>query len=480
MSKQVLTTEQTQAQHLALEQQRLLGTMLEKNDAEMTEYIENKVNENEALEIKQDDNNDDAQQNNSNDSSNGQEAAADSGDDEAAAWYRFFAKNNGPDDEWIEPTAVSEKTLHEFLTDQIGELNLDNTQLLIADYIVYSIDEKGYLTRTAAEIADDVTFKENVMVDEPQVQQVLEAIQTLDPPGIAARDPQECLLLQLRCKPQTEDIALAITMVEQHLQELPQRRFDLLSRRMGVDKERLEKVFDREIRRGLNPCPGYAFESRNGNSQQVTPDFDVEIDDETQRITVTLRNKIPALQISESFEFQNECYKSKLPLSVNEQREKKRIVDAYQSASMFIKVLKQRQETLFRTMSAIVECQHEYFLSGDERDLNPLGQQKIADMIGKDITAVSRAINNKYVQTPWGIKSLKSFFSEDINGESRHRVFAAIRELIDNEDKTHPLSDEALCRRLREMGFTLERRTVTKYRRDTLGIPSSTERRRMA
>ena len=195
-------------------------------------------------------------------------------------------------------------------------------------------------------------------------------------------------------------------------------------------------------------------------------------------MTVTLRNNIPTLQISESYALMNERYKGSEALSVKENKERKQIQGAYREASMFIEVLKQRQDTLFKTMSAIVKCQPDYFLSGDERDLKPLGQKQIADIIGKDVTVVSRAISNKYVQTPWGVKSLKSFFSEDINGASRHEVFDDLKQLVQNEDKAHPLSDDALCERLKAMGYQLERRTVAKYR-DNLGIPSSTIRRKM-
>ena len=175
----------------------------------------------------------------------------------------------------------------------------------------------------------------------------------------------------------------------------------------------------------------------------------------------------------------NERYKSADAVSVQEAKQKKQIQDAYQRASMFIEVLKQRQETLFNTMSAIVKCQHDYFTSGDERDLKPLGQQQIADMIGKDVSVVSRAVNNKYVQLPWGVKSLKSFFSEDINGASRHEVYDDLKKIVEAEDKAHPLSDDALCERLKQMGYKLERRTVAKYR-EALKIPSSTVRRKMA
>ena len=175
----------------------------------------------------------------------------------------------------------------------------------------------------------------------------------------------------------------------------------------------------------------------------------------------------------------NKRYKEGGQLSVKEAKEKKQIMDAYQRASMFIEVLKQRQETLFNTMNAIVKCQQDYFMSGDERDLKPLGQQQIADMIGKDVSVVSRAVSNKYVQLPWGVKSLKSVFSEDINGASRHEVYDDLKKLVDAEDKKQPLSDDALCERLKELGYKLERRTVAKYR-DALDIPSSTVRRRMA
>ena len=485
MAKQGLTLEQKQTQRLALEQQRLLGLVLEKSDAEMAEFIDNKVNEIQALEKKQDDNDDysgGGEHDNERDNDrvpNDEVNSEVNGDDDTMAWYRYFANNRSRDDEYYAPTAVSEKTLADYLTDQLGELELDETQLMIARAIVGNIEENGYLHRTTSEIADDVTFNDGYVVDTHQVDEMLDVVQSLDPPGVAARDLRECILLQLRRKPRTPDVELAIEIVEKYFDELASMRFDVLSRRMGVDEKRLEEVFKHQIRRGINPFPGNAIGSRSDSSYQVTPDFDVELDEETERLTVTLRNNIPSLQISESYALMNERYRSSNVLSVKEAKEKKQIQDAYQRASMFIEVLKQRQETLFNTMSAIVKCQPDYFMSGDERDLKPLGQQQIADMIGKDVSVVSRAVSNKYVQTPWGVKSLKSFFSEDINGASRHEVYDDLKKLVEGEDKRHPLSDDALCDRLKEMGYKLERRTVAKYR-DALKIPSSTVRRKMA
>ena len=485
MAKQGLTLEQKQTQRLALEQQRMLGLVLEKNDAEMAEFIDNKVNEIQALEKKQDDNDDysgGGEHDNERDNDrvpNDEVNSEVNGDDDTMAWYRYFANNRSRDDEYYAPTAVSEKTLADYLTDQLGELELDETQLMIARAIVGNIEENGYLHRTTSEIADDVTFNDGYVVDTHQVDEMLDVVQSLDPPGVAARDLRECILLQLRRKPRTPDVELAIEIVEKYFDELASMRFDVLSRRMGVDEKRLEEVFKHQIRRGINPFTGNAIGSRSDSSYQVTPDFDVELDEETERLTVTLRNNIPSLQISESYALMNERYRSSNVLSVKEAKEKKQIQDAYQRASMFIEVLKQRQETLFNTMSAIVKCQPDYFMSGDERDLKPLGQQQIADMIGKDVSVVSRAVSNKYVQTPWGVKSLKSFFSEDINGASRHEVYDDLKKLVEGEDKRHPLSDDALCDRLKEMGYKLERRTVAKYR-DALKIPSSTVRRKMA
>ncbi len=487
MAKQGLVQEQTQTQRLALEQQRLLGLVLEKNDAEMAEFIDNKVNENQALEKKSDDDEyeaDGSQQNNREAAPDGQlrnddAISENSGDDDTVAWYRYFANNRSRDDEYYAPSAVSEKTLQESLIDQLGELELDETQQIIAHAIVGNLEDNGYLSRSASQIADDVTFNDGYMVEARQVEEMIEVVQSLDPPGIAARSVKECILLQLHRKPRNEDVDLAITIVEKYFDEFSAMRFDVIARKMGIDKERIEDVFKRYIRRGLSPYPGNAFSSLGDRSQQVTPDFDVELDEETSRLTVTLRNNIPALQISESYALMNERYKSAAALSVTEAKEKKLIQDAYQRASMFIEVLRQRQETLFNTMSAIVKCQQEYFMSGDERTLKPLGQQQIADIIGKDVSVVSRAVSNKYVQLPWGVKSLKSFFSEDINGASRHEVYDDLKKLVDAEDKSHPLSDDALCEQLKKLGYQLERRTVAKYR-TTLNIPSSTIRRKMA
>lgn len=524
MSKQRLSIEQKQQHRLALEQQRMLGQMLEKNDAELTELIDNKVAENQALEKEslpdptQDnepdddmvindqtsDKKDDNEKGEGGDTDGNKDQTIDDNeaetnpesgiepegldydifgdDDDGEGWSRYNPNNRSRDDEYIEPIVVAEKTMQEDLMDQLGELKLDEIQEIIAKAIIGNLSDNGYLRRSTSEIADDVAFKDGYyMVSTKDVEKVLDIVQTMDPPGIAARDLKECILLQLKRKPDSEDVRFAIKMVEECLEELSDKDFAAIARRVkGLTPERALHIFKTQILHGVNPNPGSIYGTRGDRSIQMIPDFDVEYDGDKGVLTVTLRNNIPALQISESYVQMNERYKSGKPLSKKEQEGKKAVVDAYQRASTFIEVLKQRQETLFNTMSAIVKCQHDYFISGDERDLKPLGQQQIAEMIGKDVSVVSRAVNNKYVQLPWGkVKSLKSFFSEDINGASRHEVYDDLKKLVAAEDKKHPLSDDALCTRLKEMGYQLERRTVAKYR-DTLGIPSSTERRRKA
>ena len=521
MSKLQLTQEQKLAQRLSLELQRQLGTVLEKNDAELSEYIDNKVDEIPALEkVKDSEPDPDAEESNDNgpdrdedqergeeknqDDAAGKDDADEGGtdnkeeyqtepdtelevpereipvdeDDDSNEWSRYMANNRSADDEHVGPIAVAETSLMDFLLGQLGELQLDELKLDIAREIVGSLEDDGYMRCSIADIERSFLNK-GIIIARNQIEEALAIVQKLDPPGIAARDLKECIRLQLERKPDSEDVQLAIKMVDTCFDLFASGNFAAIANRLKISAERARQVFEQQIRHGINPRPGGAFSSRSDNNQQLTPDFQVEWDENTRRLTVTLCNNIPELQISESFALQVERYKSGVPLSVKEQKEKKTIVDAYQRASTFIEVLRQRQETLFKTMEAIVKCQAKYFESGDERDLCPLGQQQIAEMIGKDVSVVSRAVNNKYVQLPWGVKSLKSFFSEDINGMSRHQVYDDLKKLVDAEDKSHPLSDDALCSRLKEMGYKLERRTVAKYR-EQLKIPSSTQRRKMS
>jgi len=488
MAKQKLETTTKQKQRMVGIIQRELGYVLEKNGVELAEMVENQLAENPALERKTDDTDDINQK--TEDGKDFRETseqlqAADYGDEDNAPQRpsrddsspRYRASNRSADDEIYTPTAISEVTLLDYLGSQLGELELTPVQQLIAVSIVGNLDSNGYLTRSVDAIADDVTINndEGLEVSSQEVREVLDIVQSLDPPGIAARNLRECMLLQLKRLPQSSDTDLAIQMVENHFNDIENSRYDNISQGLGITRERVDDIMTRQIKRKVNPKPGSSYAgSRSDNSQQVTPDFVVEKTDDG--LTLTLQNHIPDLQISETYSRQVKKYEDGSPLSVMEQEEKKSVRDSYDRASRFIEVLKLRQQTLFATMRAIMQFQRDFFETGDERQLHPLVQRQVGDAIGKDVTVVSRAINNKYVQTPWGIRDLKSFFSEDINGESRHEVQDALKQLIDVEDKRDPLSDDQLCQKLNQMGYKLHRRTVAKYR-VALKIPNSTHRR---
>jgi len=485
---QGLTTEQTH-KGIATIMQRELGVALEENGAELEEHIENQITETGgALEKVKDDDNDlntktqdgEDYKETSDEMQAGDYGDADSAprsrDDYDPGERRYRASNRSRDDEYYTPTVVNDVTLSEHLENQLGELELTDTQMLIARYIIGSLANNGWLTRKFSAIADDVTYNEGVEVSPSQVEEVLAIVQTLDPPGIGCDNLRECILLQLKRLPNDDNKRIATQMIEKHFIDYANRRFDSICHALNLSREQLDEV-NHYILRHVNPKPGSSYAGdRSDSSQLVTPDFDVELDE--GKIRLTLRNSNYRLQISETYTNQMNRYAQGKVVSVQAQKEMKVVSDNYERASRFIEVLRQRNETLFATMKAIVEFQRDYFLTGDETKLKPLVQRDVAEVIGKDVTVVSRAINNKYVQTPWGIRKLKDFFSEDINGDSRHEVQDALQQLIENEDKQHPLSDSRLCELLNKQGYKLERRTVAKYR-DQLNIPNSTHRKQV-
>jgi len=493
MAKQRLTQSLSQRQTLGTLMQRELGMMLEKNGAELADAVSNALKENPALEEKRDEGSDGdgpAEGISNQADERGQETTDtydNNSDDDPAdlGEHRYRGGNTSPDDVWYTPTVVNQPTLYEYLDQQLGELALTDKQLAIADFVIGNIGVNGYLWRKPNEIADDMLIDQGMDVTADEVDEVVRLIQRLDPPGVGALTLRECLLLQLLRKPQRGDTAIATTIIDHHFDDFAHRRLEALCRATGISLVRLHQVIEHEILT-LNPRPGNAFTGGEQSvSNEVTPDFEVEVDD--GRITLTLPNRIPELQISESYALQNAKYTSGAPLTVTEQKERKFIKDGYERANRFIEVLKMRQQTLFDTMNAIIKFQREYFLSGDERSLHPLVLRQIATAIGKDVATVSRATNNKYVATPWGIRSLRSFFSEgikrkdEVGGDedqeaSAHEVRAALRDLINHEDKAHPLSDDALCKRLGEQGYQMARRTVAKYR-ERMGIARAGMRR---
>ena len=362
----------------------------------------------------------------------------------------------------------------EYLKSQIYLTKMDKPDRHIAKFVVGNIDENGYLRRTAEELVDDLSFQEGIVVSDEKMQSIIAQIQQFDPPGVAAYDLQDCLLIQLQQKDSTPNIALAITILTQCFDIFSRKQYNKIMQRLEITEEQLKGAIS-EITR-LNPRPGNNWLGTvyDRNQSVVVPDFFVE--EENDELVVTLnQGDIPPLHVSPEYSQMLDTY-SQSEKSHASNREAARFVkEKIDAAKWFIDAIRQRNETMMQTMSAIVAYQREFFLQGDSSYLKPMVLKDIADRIGHDISTISRVCSNKYVQTQFGTFSLKYFFSESITkqdgGEiSTREIKDKVREVIAKEDKTHPITDDELVEILRENGYSIARRTVAKYR-EQLGIP---------
>ena len=395
--------------------------------------------------------------------------------------YGYDAKPGyrGDDEDWDRPMPA-DQTLAEQLQEQISFLNLDETDQIISDQIIGSIDEDGYLKREVDSILDDILFNHGIEVTEQDVEGVLRQVQSLDPAGIAARDLQECLLLQLYRMPEDVDGRnTAIAMLEDEYEAFTKKHFDKLEKRLDVDDRELKTAFGL-IRQRLDPKPGEGEFSEQTN--YITPDFSVRYVDGEFVITLNGRNA-PDLHVSRHYRKMLEKLKAQKKSDdvdeVDEETEEF-LKDKFSSAQWFIDSINQRRHTMYLVMDAIVQLQEDFFRYG-EGHLEPMILKDVAEIIDMDISTVSRVVNGKYVQTEWGVYELKYFFSEGLetlNGEevSNKEVKAELQRIVDAEDKTDPMSDQDIADALEEKGFKIARRTVSKYRKQ-LGIPVARLRR---
>jgi RNA polymerase sigma-54 factor len=373
----------------------------------------------------------------------------------------------------------ADRSLPEQLQEQLSFLDLGDTDQIIADQIIGSIDEDGYLKREIDSILDDILFNHGIEVTDDDVERVLRQVQSLDPAGIAARDLRECLLLQLYRMPQdVEGRTTAIEMLEDHYEAFTKKHFDTLEKRLGVDDRELKTAFDL-IRQRLDPKPGEGEFSEQTN--YITPDFSVRSVDGEFVITLNGRNA-PDLHISRHYRRMLQKLKKQKASDEEEVDEDTEafLKDKFSSAQWFIDSINQRRHTMYLVMDAIVQLQEDFFRYG-EGHLKPMILKDVAEIIEMDISTVSRVVNGKYVQTEWGVYELKYFFSEGletVDGEevSNKEVKAELQRIVDAEDKTDPMSDSALADALEEKGFKIARRTVSKYRKQR-GIPVARLRR---
>ena len=362
----------------------------------------------------------------------------------------------------------------EYLKSQIYLTKMDKPDRHIAKFVVGNIDENGYLRRTAEELVDDLSFQEGIVVTDEKMKSIIAEIQRFDPPGVAAYDLQDCLLIQLRQKEQTTNVVLATTIITQYFDIFSRKQYNKIMQRLEVSEEQLKGAIS-EITR-LNPRPGNHWLGTvyDRNQSVVVPDFIVEEEDEELVISLN-QGDIPPLHVSPEYNQMLETYSQETKAHSSNREAARFVKDKIDAAKWFIDAIRQRNETMMQTMSAIVAYQHEFFLQGDSSYLKPMVLKDIADRIGHDVSTISRVCSNKYVQTQFGTFALKYFFSESITkqdgGEiSTREIKDKVREVIANEDKTHPVNDDELVEILHASGYAIARRTVAKYR-EQLGIP---------
>lgn len=386
--------------------------------------------------------------------------------------YRLQSSNYSSDDEDKQVPYAAGTTFHQYLTNQLNTYRLKPQEYEIAEFLVGSIDESGYIRRDLADLVDDLAFTQNIYTDEKEVLHVLQVVHQLDPAGVGARNLEECLLLQLKSKTPSPSIDLAIDILERSFEPFSKKHYTKLMKRHDIDEEELRDAIQ-EIEK-LNPKPGGAYSGNNRIVEHVVPDFTIRIVDGELELALNGRNA-PELHVSREYNNMLKGYKDSKEKSKSQKDAVMFIKQKLDAAKWFIDAVRQRQETLYMTMNAIMHYQKDYFLTGDERNLKPMILKDIADKIDMDVSTVSRVANSKYVDTPYGTKLIKDLFSEAMKNEegedvSTREIKKILENLIEDEDKRKPLTDDKLAALLKEKGYPIARRTVAKYR-EQLNIP---------
>ncbi len=386
--------------------------------------------------------------------------------------YRTKANNYSADDEERNVPYAAGISFNQFLINQLNTVYLSDVEWNIAEFLVGSIDESGYIRRPIADILDDLAFTQNIYTDEGTIKKVLKLVQELDPPGVGARSLEECLTIQLKRKEPTPSVALAIAILEKSFDQFTKKHYKKLIQKHDVTEAELKDAIS-EIEK-LNPKPGGSYAGNNRVIEHVVPDFSIKIVDGELELTLNGRNA-PELHVSREYNNMLKGYKDSKDKSKSQKDAVMFIKQKLDAAKWFIDAIRQRQQTLYITMNAIMNYQKEYFLTGDERNLRPMILKDIADEIGMDVSTVSRVANSKYVDTPYGTKLIKEYFSESMKNDqgedvSTKEIKKILETVIGAESKKKPLTDDRLAKMLKEKGYPIARRTVAKYR-EQLGIP---------
>lgn len=387
--------------------------------------------------------------------------------------YKLKVNNHSNDDEDRETPLGAGRTFQDILYDQLGMTDLDEQEMLLAEYLVGNLDENGYLRRELPAIVNDLAFSMNISTTSAELEAVLKRIQELDPPGVGARDLRECLLIQIRkTEPKDYDIRLAEEVIKKFFEEFTKKHYEKIAKRLDIPEEDLKPAIDLILK--LNPKPGNSMVESARTIQHIVPDFLLSVENDELKLSLNSRNA-PELRISREYRDMMEHYAKAKNKDKKEKEAMMFVKQKIDGAKWFIDAIKQRNETLLYCMQAIVDYQKEFFLTGDETKLKPMILKDIADMLGMDISTISRVANSKYIQTPYSTYLLKYFFSESLStddGEevSSREVKQILKDAIEAEVKRKPLTDEKLMEILNEKGYNIARRTVAKYR-EQLGIP---------
>ena len=360
----------------------------------------------------------------------------------------------------------------EYLLSQLKPISMDEKMMKVAEFLVGSIDESGYIRLTIDEIIDDLAFTQNLIVNEEEINNILEIIHEFDPAGVGAMSLQDCLIIQLKRKEKTEMNQLAVEIIENSFEQFSKKHYEKLINKYSIKQEDLKEVI--KLISKLNPKPGGSFSGNSKIIEQVIPDFKISIENNQLTLDLNYRNS-PMLSISKDYNEMLKGYKLEKNKTKSQKQAVQFIKQKLDSAKWFIDAVKQRQQTLLITMQAIMDYQEDFFLTGDEKNIKPMILKDIANKIDMDISTVSRVANSKYVDTPYGTKLLKEFFSESMKTTSGEEISTIeikkiLEKIIDDENKKKPLTDEKLVSLLKEKGYKIARRTVAKYR-EQLNIP---------
>lgn len=401
--------------------------------------------------------------------------------DDDLPYYKLNVNNSSKDDERVEMPVVVGTSFHDSLYAQLGMTDLDERKIQIAENLIGNLDDDGYMRRALNAISDDLAFTQNINTTEKELEEILLLIQTFEPAGVGARDLRECLLLQLKRKDQEDPfISTATNIVEKYMEEFSKKHYDKIAKHFEISEEALKDVIHEILK--LNPKPGDTVSDIQKSQQHITPDFLIYNSDGILELMLNSKNA-PELRISRTYMDILQTYSKEKVATKSSKDAMMFVKQKLDSARWFIDAIKQRQQTLIKSMTAIMQHQNEYFLSGDETKLKPMILKDIADKVGLDISTISRVANSKYVQTPFGTFLLKSFFSEAMHTESGEEVSSReVKKILSNaieaEDKSKPLTDDKLAVILKAKGYTIARRTIAKYR-EQLGIPVARMRREL-